>query len=170
MRKPFRNLAENDQQKWAVDGCRWLSMAVGKYQEWPGDSLRPHEAERPRGSPTLFLAITPPLCNDSLKSSISSFFTTWTGWKRRLINPYNVSTWLVAWYSIVAKISSLFSSMLFGGASIVASFFQIFLDVFWFNFFSFCFPIFEFIFKSIKNVFNFSFFYWSFQMQGFPNN
>lgn len=66
-------------REWSTEmGCRWLSMAVGKYQEWPGDSLRPHEAERPRGSPTLCLAITPPLCNDSLKSSISSFFTTWT--------------------------------------------------------------------------------------------
>ena len=46
----------------------------------------------------------------------------------------NVSTWLVAWYSIVAKKSSLFSSMLFGGGLYCGKFFSIFIIFCWFMF------------------------------------
>ena len=72
----------------------------------------------------------------------------------------NVSTWLVAWYSIVAKKSSLFSSMLFGGGLYCGKFFSIFIIFCWFMFLIVPNYFFEFIFKwiNLKLFLCFSFF------------
>ena len=73
----------------------------------------------------------------------------------------NVSTWLVAWYSIVAKKSSLFSSMLFGGGLYCGKFFSIFIIFCWFMFLIVPNYFFEFIFKwiNLKLFLCFSFFW-----------
>ena len=65
---------------------------------------------------------------------------------------FNVGTQLVGWYSIVAFFFSVFSSMMFGGASIVASCFQIFLKSFFFIFFWFTFFLFVYYFSYFLNL------------------
>ena len=131
-------------------GSRGSSSSSSSTNNSNSNSISNHSCSRSSGS-----------SNSNSNHSSSRSSTSKSSSSSSSSSSSNVSTWLVAWYSIVAKKSSLFSSMLFGGGLYCGKFFSIFIIFCWFMFLIVPNYFFEFIFKwiNLKLFLCFSFFW-----------